>query len=336
MTDQAEIFASDEAAAICRAFGAAPENVADHNERLYDLKLATAARAAEICGGAYPEEFIWRLAEVLPAYSSAGLYETRASLWGVASAVLLGWILGGFLATLLGFLGLGGEILRPAAIFALLWAGEYLGSNPSARRIILALFGLGALTRLAASLAAGAIRGFGALRMALGGISAGAGFLRLVWLWTGAILMFVFFSRRVSGLNLPVFQDELKTQIAARLKLCCFIFREAESLAPAPPEPRQDEGRRKAGRELAEAAIALLPTLAPANAAWLADALARAGYETQPDSAKYLIWDPEQHRDLYDQVGMVTKGDRCLILKRPWKAGDVTRRGLVQRVADAA
>ncbi|MBD5553075.1 MAG: hypothetical protein HDQ44_01925 [Desulfovibrio sp.] len=334
--EEIKAFANQKSAEICAAFKADPENLAAQREQLYDLKLATSDMAAKLCGADSPQELTWDLAKALPDYSLAGLYQTRASLWGVAAAVIIGWILGGILATVLNFLNLGGDILRPLAIFALLWAGEYLTGNPRARGIVLTLFGLGALSRIAAGLAGGAIRGFGAVRGALAGLSAGAGFLRLAWLWFGALLLFVFFSRKVSGLNIPLFQEELARQIAERLELCCFMMqkfgqKQADTQADKPRTccPRPD-------CPLASAAISLLPTLEPTRAAWLSDVLKQAGYEIQAQPGKYLIWNPEEHAALYDAIGLVAKGDRCLILRQPMQAANEIRRGLVQRVANEA
>lgn len=333
--DEIRAFANQKSAEICAAFKADPGNLAAHREQLYDLKLATADMAAKICGADSPQELTWELAKALPEYSLAGLYETRASLWGIAAAVIIGWILGGILATVLNFLSLGGDILRPLAIFALLWASEYLAGNPRARGIVLTLFGLGALSRIAASLAGGAIRSFGAVRSALAGLSAGAGFLRLAWLWFGALLLFVFFSRKVSGLNIPLFQEELARQIAERLELCCFMMHKlGQKQADTQVDKTQQACCPRPDCPLAAAAISLLPTLEPARAAWLTDVLKQAGYEIHAQPGKYLIWNPEEHAALYDAIGLVAKGDRCLILRQPMQAANEIRRGLVQRVAD--
>ncbi|MBD5642015.1 MAG: hypothetical protein HDQ91_06315, partial [Desulfovibrio sp.] len=154
---------ASEAVAVCNSDSG---DAARQNEALYDLRLETVRDAAELAGAKPGEERLYELAQALPAYDISSLYQTRASLLSLVSSVLAGWLLGGFLATVLGIFGLGGEILRPMAILACLWVMEYFSANPRARRIGLAALGLGGLARLAAGLASGAARiaSFGSIR----------------------------------------------------------------------------------------------------------------------------------------------------------------------------
>ena len=46
----------------------------------------------------------------------------------------------------------------------------------------------------------------------------------------------------------------------------------------------------------------------------------------------WLVWDEADHRDLYEPVGLVKNGDRCLVFSRPLTKDGKTIRGRVQRM----
>lgn len=324
--------------AICKSDSG---DAARQNEALYDLRLETARTAALLAGTEIEEDFLRDLAQVLPAYEISSLYQTRTSILSLVGAILAGWFLGGFLATVLGFLGLGGEILRPCAIFACLWAEEYFSVNPRARKIALAALGLGGLGRLAAGLASGVVRfaSPGAIRQLVFGAIPRPNPFKWLWLWLGAIFLCIFFSRRETSLNFTALQQSLEKQIAERLSLCVFVLTRIAQLRSeaeaARKFPHGGDGRCPAGScELADAALSLLDTLDKDMAAWLGGILARLGYEAKEGGK--IIWDSSVHAELYDQIGLIRDGDECLVLKRPYLANGRLVRGQAQRISGGA
>lgn len=334
-----EAAAQKEADQAASAFTRQPRDYAAQNEYLYDLRLTTARIALQLSGANAPEELVWQIARDLPAYDVSPLYQSRASIIALACAVTLGWIMGGILSTLLGLIGLGGEIIRPALIVVFLWLEEFFGANPRARKAMLAVLGLGALGRFAAALASGVVRiaSLGSIRQLIFGAGIKRGFFKSVWLWLGAIFLLIFFSRRSSGIDLRAFKESMTEQISQRLRLLILFFRElgeyGARLARLEESDSQDSPfcpRKDCA--LASAALSLLGQLQPDQAAWLAAALERTGYKVHPDASAYLIWDSGKNPAEYDTVGLVKDGDRCLILKPAWSVNGVIHKGLVQRV----
>lgn len=337
---QIEKEAQKEADEAVAAFEKQPRDFAAQKECLYDLRQTTAQAAAGISGANVSPELVWQLARDLPAYDASSLYQSRASIIALASAVALGWIMGGILSTLLGLLGLGGEIIRPALIVVFLWLEEFFGANPRARKVMFTVLGLGALGRFAAALASGLVRiaSLGSLRQLIFGAGLRHGFFKSIWLWAGAIFLLIFFSRRSSGIDIRAFKESLTLQISARLRLLILFFRELGECSDrlARLEENGLPGASlcpKSNCALASAALSLLGQLNPDQAAWLSSALERAGYKVHEPASAYLIWDSGKNAAEYDTVGLVQDGDRCLILRPAWFVNGSVRKGLVQRVA---
>lgn len=339
---QIEKFSDATAAEAMKAFEARPDDLVAHKQVLHDARLSICQEAAALTGFQPDDELLWAFASALPEFETASLYKTRASLLALGAAVFGGWLLGGLLATLLGFLGLGGEIWRPLAILASLWLEDYLGANPRARRILLSVLGLGALARFAAALAAGMVRlGVpGGLRELLFGAGARPNILKCAWLWVGAFFLYVFFARKITGMDVASFRPELASQIAQRLNLMCLVFQELlndreRSLALlAAEDTAGGAGCRQSDCQLARAALSLLDSLDDGKRRYLASVLERAGYRVLDNDADYLVWETAAHGDRYNTLGLVRDGDKCRILERPHQTGDQIVKGLVQRVAE--
>lgn len=336
---QIETEAQKEADEVAAAFEKQPRDYAAQKECLYDLRQTTARAAAELSGVRVSEEVVWQLSKDLPAYDASALYQPRASIIALASAVALGWIMGGLLSTLLGLIGLGGEIIRPALIVVFLWLEEFFGANPRARKVMLTVLGLGALGRFAAALASGFVRiaSLGSIRQLIFGAGMRRGFFKSIWLWLGSIFLLIFFSRRSSGMDLRAFKESLTQQISQRLRLLILVFRElgeySARLARLEATDSQDSPFcPKKDCALASAALSLLDQLKPDQAAWLTAALGRAGFEVHEPASRYLIWDSGKNSAEYDTVGLVRDGDNCLILRPAWTVNGVINKGLVQRV----
>lgn len=332
----AQTAATDAIAAIQRK----PDDIAGHRQILHDLKLAICQEAARLSGAGPDDELVWSFASDLPDFETGSLYRARSSFLSLGIAVFLGWLLGGLLATLLGFLGLGGEVWRPCAILASIWLLEYLGANPKARKIFLTVLGLGALGRFAASLAAGMARlsGFGGIRQLIFGAGPRPNIFKSLWLWFGAFFLYIFFAKKITGLDIASFKYSLAEQIGQRLALMRAVFAqlgereralamfEAGDAAVAGACPKRDCG-------LAHAAISLLDSLDAGRRRYLKSCLAQAGYEVLDGDADYLVWDSAKHAGEYETLGLARDGDKCRILERPHKNGDILNKGLAQRVA---
>lgn len=329
---------ASEIVAICKGDAG---DVARQNEALYDLRLDTVRDAVDLTGAKLDDDLLYELAQALPTYDISALYQTRASLLSLTSAVFIGWLLGGFLATLLGLLGLGGEILRPCAILACLWCVEYFSVNPRARKIGLAALGLGGLARLATGLASGVVRlaSFGSIRQFIFGGLPRPNIFKCFWLWTGAIFLCIFFARRETSLNFGVLQHSISRQIGERLDFCVIVLDEFikldNQLKNAQSDDTRDDKRcPKPDCELAKAVLSLLDVLDADKGAWLGGILARLGYE--PQAGGRLVWESAIHADMYDPIGLISDGDEFLVLKRPYLANGKRVRGQAQRIAGGA
>lgn len=334
-----EELAEEKAEHVVALFKAAPDDLAQQNEALYDLRLETVRSAAALTEAKFEDDFLRGLAHDLPEYNIEALYQTRASLPALVSAILAGWLFGGFLATLLGFFGLGGEILRPCAIFGFLWAEEYFSTNQRARKIFLAAFGLGGLGRLAAALGSGAMRvfSFTSLRRLIFGGVPRPNIFKCLWLWLGAVFLCIFFARRRTSINYPALRESLLKQIKERLVLSIYVFKEVANLQALLETGKKQAGERdsycpRKNCELVNATLSLLDTLDQDKASWLSGILKRIGYEVGDGGS--LVWNSSVHAPLYEAIGAIADGDKCLVLRRPCTVNGKTIRGLVQRLPD--
>lgn len=307
-----------------------PKNYAAHNVALYDLN----SELTGICVKKFfdGDESLLDLAPALacelPSFSTAALYEKRQNLAAMAGMTLLGWFLGGAVSGLLSFVGMGGDILRVGAVLAMFWLSEYLSANPKARKIILAVLGLSGLTRMATSALAGFV-GINGIRQAIFGMGRLPNIFKTSWLFLGSFFVFVFMAKKVTGLNTAAFEQSLSKQVQERLKLVYFVFSEI-SLRSGEQKGRTQAGCNKSC-PLAEEVMSMLDGFDPKKTAHLLQALRLCGFEPH-DDGKWLIWDDAKYRDLYEPVGLVKNGDRCLVLARPLTKDGKTIPGRVQRM----
>lgn len=332
-------FAEEQAGTIVSAIRQSPDDIALRQAALDDLKVLLCRRAAEAAHANPEETLLWGIAHELPGFNTAPLYHARASLLSLTSAVLLGWFLGGILSTLLGFLSLGGEILRPCAIIATLWLEDYLGANAKARRIFLTVLGLGALGRFAVAITGGVARiaSLGGMRQLIFGAGRAPNIFKAAWLWFGAIFLYVFFAKKTTALDLASFKASLEEEIMAKYDLLLLFFQELASrdsrIARQNGEETSVGSNLKADSPLVEAAISLLDTLPTDQRKFLTSALTLSGIDIKDQDREFLYWDTERDSPLYQPIGLVKDGDKCLILERPREGDGRTIRGRVQRVA---
>ena len=334
------------AEATAKAIAEAPHDHARHAQALYDLKKAIVDDCAAPYGkqGVWRDDLRWDTARRLPDFSTASLYQKRASWVSLGGIIFTGYLLGGVLATLMDWLGVGGEIIRVFTIWGMCWLSEYLASHPKERNKALAFLGLGALGKFALDLLGGmlSLASWTSIRGAIfGGLSALNPFKKL-YLLLGAGILFVLLSKKVVSLDVVAFQADLQQQIEARMALLQDLFGRLAQLdtrlarldgreaPPADPNkcPRHD-------CPLALEVIAMLDTLPSDDAAFLADKLAEVGYATaraRGGEVSSLVWKSTEHERLYDMVGLVADGDLCRILK-PWSEADgKVCKGYVQRM----
>lgn len=312
---------------------------------LRELKRQIAGEAAILAGEDYhkfvyePDVLLWDLAKAAPDFNINAFSQSRLSWISLAAAVTLGWVLGGVLSTLLGFLGLGGEIIRAASIFALVWVEDYLASSPQARHRFLKYAGWLTLAGFAARLGSGLFRLGGGLKSLVFG-AARPGFFKSIWLIIGAAIVFVFFSKRSSGVDPVLIKSELKQQVEERLTFMLLILEKISQLSKTVAECQKNADSEDAYCPrnecvLANGMMAIMDNLPPEQRQYVRDRLILAGYKPDEGNSfgRELIWNKEEHSPLYDTLGFVKDGDRCLVLKRPIiKEGNV-RRGLVQALS---
>lgn len=352
------------------AIAATPKDFAAHARVLHDLKLALveladrgeapaqesaegsatatgAAQAvenAEKVAPALPHaDLVWDLARALPDFSTQSLYQKRSSLAAMAGMAVFGWFLGGLASTVLGWLGLGGDILRAFGVWAMFWLSEYLSANPRARRGLLTVLGMGALGRFAMSAMSGMLRltSWGSIRQAIFGAGRLPNIFKVGWLLFGAFFVLVFLSKKITALDMTAFRHSLREQAEERLRLAAFVLGEVETRDAALADLRDqlDEAAeggapRRAGDALARDMLAMLDGLDANSRRFLLQRLSAAGYTPESADADWLIWDPARDAELYDTVGLVREGDRCRILRRAMRTPSGVTRGLVQRAPE--
>lgn len=358
------------------AIAAAPDDYAAHGRLLHDLKLAIVEAADEAAappgerargagesvepadvppgigdgeefsplpeggGGAAHADMVWDLAQALPDFSTEALYQKRSSLAAMAGMAVFGWFLGGLASTVLGWFGLGGDILRAFGVWAMFWLSEYLSANPRVRHGLLAALGLGALGRFAVSAMSGMLRitSWGSLRQAIFGAGRLPNIFKVGWLLFGAFFVLVFLSKKITALDMTAFRHSLREQAEGRLALAAFVLGEVErrDAALAELRDRLDEAAegddpRRNGDALARDLLGMLDGLDADARRFLLQRLSAAGYAPERADEDWLVWEPETHAALYDTVGLVRPGERCRILRRAMHTPRGVTRGLVQR-----
>ena len=354
------------------AIAAAPKDLAAHARVLHDLKLAlveladrgeapaqeSAEDSATATGAVQTGEtaekvapvlphadLVWDLARALPDFSTQALYQKRSSLAAMAGMAVFGWFLGGLASTVLGWLDLGGDILRAFGVWAMFWLSEYLSANPRARRGLLTVLGMGALGRFAMSAMSGMLRltSWGSIRQAIFGAGRLPNIFKVGWLLFGAFFVLVFLSKKITALDMTAFRHSLREQAEERLRLAAFVLGEVETRDAALAELRDqlDEAAEggapgRAGDALARDMLAMLDGLDANARRFLLQRLSAAGYTPESADADWLIWEPARDAELYDTVGLVREGDRCRILRRAMRTPTGVTRGLVQRAPEKA
>ena len=374
---QAQLAACDRLAdEAADAIAQAPKDYAAHGRLLHDLKLAIVELAARgpaaeptpepapgESDGAPPAlageapagqdapqaaspahaDLVWDLARALPDFSTEALYQKRSSLAAMAGMAVFGWFLGGLASTVLGWLGLGGDILRAFGVWAMFWLSEYLSANPRARHGLLAILGMGALGRFAMAAMSGMLRltSWGSIRQAIFGAGRLPNIFKVGWLLFGAFFVLVFLSKKITALDMTAFRHSLREQARGSLRLAGFVLGEVENREDALADLRDrldeataGEGPRRAGDALARDMLGMLDGLDEDARRFLLQRLAAAGYAPESAGEDWLVWEPDRHAELYDTVGLVREGDRCRILRRAMRTPDGIVRGLVQRAPE--
>lgn len=365
------------------AIAAAPSDYAAHGRLLHDLKLAVVeaaddggvaaasppggdgaagegahagvppvsdggeevSPAADAGADAVHADMVWDLARALPDFSTGALYQKRSSLAAMAGMAVFGWFLGGLASTVLGWFGLGGDILRAFGVWAMFWLSEYLSANPRVRHGLLAALGLGALGRFAVSAMSGMLRitSWGSLRQAIFGAGRLPNIFKAGWLLFGAFFVLVFLSKKITALDMTAFRHSLREQVKERLELAAFVLGEVErrDAALAELRDRLDEAAagddpRRNGDALARDLLGMLDGLDADARRFLLQRLSAAGYAPERAEEDWLVWEPETHAALYDTVGLARPGERCRILRRAMHTPRGVVRGLVQRAPASA
>ena len=322
-----------------------PENHSGHLQLLEDSRhmlIREAARATHY--GKWEnadegQEFLWNLAVRLPQFNLDILYRKRPSLIALGAAVILGWFLGGILSAVLNFFSLGGEIFRPMAIFLLIWLEEYISLNPKARKIVLTVLGFGGLARFASMAMGGFFRftGIGSLRQAIFGV-ARPNIFKFFWFMAGGLFIIVFFSRKVTGIDIPAFRQSLQTQVEQRLSSAFFILskleRQDEQIARLRMEIEENDSKNTQGSntQLARAVASILPALNEDMRQYLRGALKENGFELRGDNGDQFVWNGEQHSPLYTTIGLISDGDHVRILREPYVANGKLIKGHAQKI----
>ena len=312
-----------------------PREYAQHQQFLYDLKtelIELCARPVTRPGardGIPDDDLKWELARNMPDFSTESLYQKRSSFLSMGGIVFFGYLLGGLLSTVLGWLGMGGDIIRVVTVWGMFYVSEYLSANPKARFRLLAFLGLGTLASWAG------------IKRAVFGSGRAPGLLKRWYLLLGAAFLFVFLSKKVTALDVTAFRHSLRKQAEERVRFLLAFFEELErleaELAALQPGAHPDRSSVKCPKSdclLALDVIEMLDSFDPDTRKFLTEKLAAVGYVTAAPGAatdEYLVWNDAEHGKFYDMIGLVRDGDRCRILKRAYAADEKIVKGYVQR-----
>lgn len=320
-----ESIASDLAKKTCEFVAGHPDNTEAIKKELVDLKHslvrdAASYRTRDSLSSIRDEpELLYSLAQALAAPDLKSLFQTRTSFLSLAVAVIIGWIVGGLLSGVLSFFSLGGDILRAATIFLTVWGSEYLTSNPRARRIFLTCLGLGGLIRFAGMAAGGLVRLANPLSWRALIFPGKLPFFKGVWLMTGAFFIVVFFSKKSSGIDIPVFRETLEAWILENMRLVLFILEQIDDrdakirTLKEDSESGEKDALLRKQRDVIASLIELRDSLNADQRTYLNQKLSQAGIESSAD--EYIIWNSLEHEALYDTVGLINDGDRARVLR---------------------
>lgn len=305
---------------------------------LKDLKLRVAEKGAALADFAAdnPDAFdvVWKCGEAMPDFQLQTSGERRMSAVSLASAVLLGWLAGGLLSGLLNLLNLGGDILRAAAIFLTVWLSDYLGANARARTKLLKIFGWTVLGGIATRFAAGIMRlGAGWRSLLPAGMK--PGFFRSAWLLLGIAVIFVFFSGKQVKPGKSFDRAALREELVQRLRFLTAIFSILKTwrgeLARKTAAIEDASGNTASQAALLNAILEIMPSLPENPRAFLEEKLEKAGIRQQGPEESFFIWDPERDSGLYEVLGIIGQGDKCIAIRRPVEKDGAIVKGLAQR-----
>lgn len=337
-----ESIASDLACGATKTIESSSEDSALTQMALQDLKMEIVRRGAELADATTDANIVdlpclqWELAHNMPDFELDEACSSRLSAWSLGSAVLLGWVIGGILSAFLGLLSLGGDILRAGAIFGAVWLEEYLATNSGARNRLLKICGWMALAGFASRLGAGVFRSVAGWRTAIFG-STRPGLLKGIWLCVGVAVIFVFFAHRQGKPDRSRLKNALTQQILQRLQGARQIFMRLKACAD---ELARISATAKDGLcprndcALAAGVLGILDSLDTNTRLFLTDKLSAMGYESYGKEAIF-IWDGKTHGPLYETLGIIHDGDKCLVLKKPVvREGNITK-GLAQSMPES-
>lgn len=326
------------AGAVLEAMAASPDDFAMHERLLYDLNRRIVDYAEQRAGLDGMGDFFWQLGETMPAFVTDALYQKRTTLFSLACLVALGWICGGLVSALFGLLGMGGEILRPLCIFAALWLSELISTHPRARRVLLVALGLGGIVRFTGSLVSGMlrIRSPAALFSAVFGRGPRPNIFSCAYMLLGAGLMYLIVSKKVVSVDLGAFRESLLSQVRERERLLGTICAELEDLADRERQESALSGAHpdRCPREkcrLASDVLRHLDIMPPELGRLLAESLGRVGFAPDSPNEEFIIWKRDEHEKLYDTIGLVRDGDKCVILERAYTRDGRVTKGKVQK-----
>lgn len=305
---------------------------------LNDLKMQLSKKAASLSGldPALPDnlDLIWKVSHALPPFTLKYDQGRRMSALSLAMAISFGWIAGGLVSGFLNFFYLGGEILRPVAIFLFVWLADYLSVNDSSRKRFLKIFGWSALAGIASRIAAGIFRFGSGWRAFLPGV-AKPGFFRSLWLMLGLAVIFIFFSGKRTSQTIFLDKDALASEIQGRLNILCLLFEEINKansrVALELQAGKDNRAALEAQTDLNKVIVDILDSLPPPQREFLGQKLELAGIRDLEVHNEF-VWRESTDRQLYDGLGMVSDGDRVAVIRKPVEQRGRIEKGLVQRI----
>lgn len=334
-------FAEELSVEYAQKIGKHSDDAAYAASALQDLKLQVIRRAADLAGfdasSSSGMDLLWNAAHNMPDFSPDIFSSRRMSAISLGCAVLLGWLLGGVCSGLLGLVNMGGDILRPLAIFMAVWLQDYFAVNASARKYFLKIFGWTALAGIAARVCAGILRFGAGLRAIFPLGAARPGIFRAFWLALGLCVIFVLFSGKRGKADKELCQKALAAEIESRLVLLCLFFEEIADRENHLQALLADAGDASAvcrikDCELAHAVMELMDFLTESQKSFLLRKLQKLGFKPVPVENNKFVWNGERDGKLYETVGLVKDGDVCLVLVRPAEYDGIVKKGLVQRL----
>ncbi len=274
-------------------------------------------------------EFVTQFPDLPNIVIAENYYNTRFTLLSRCITVFLGLFIGNLLSTILNIIDLGGGFLQFICILTILYFSDYFAANDKIRTRILTALGLASVGRLALSITS-AITNFGffgIFRSSTFSILRGNNIFYNFYVVLATIFAFVFFSRTKPEFSSEKFAKALELNLNSWLNFVSLLL-DKQNINYDKKQTKSDICPKN-DCKLALNLIPFVQTLDENEKIWLSRLLADVGYVAQNGNS--IIWNSSEHAHLYNKLGLIEDGDKCIVLNQAILKDDEIHKGYVQK-----